>query len=83
MKGKDSRKELVEEDIPGAIGRPSRKRHLGLSGHIKSETGFRKNRILNWRCSNCGYLDEGREAPEICPACVNDQARFHVVNGHL
>ena len=31
------------------------------------------------RCLNCGYLHEGPEAPEQCPACAHPQAHFEVL----
>ena len=32
-----------------------------------------------WRCRNCGYLHEGTEAPEMCPACAHPQAHFELL----
>ncbi len=82
MKIKESRRgiEDVFSDLPG---RQSRKRQPGFSSHLKSETGSKRNKIVVWRCSHCGYLDEGSEAPEICPACVNEHAGFQMVAGNL
>ncbi|MBW2575766.1 MAG: rubrerythrin family protein, partial [Deltaproteobacteria bacterium] len=32
-----------------------------------------------WRCRNCGYLHEGNEAPDSCPACAHPQAHFELM----
>jgi rubrerythrin len=32
-----------------------------------------------WRCLNCGYLHEGGEAPEVCPACAHPKAYFELL----
>lgn len=29
-----------------------------------------------WKCLSCGYLHHGAEAPTKCPACVNPQGHF-------
>lgn len=29
-----------------------------------------------WRCSVCGYLHEGEEAPEVCPKCGAPKDKF-------
>jgi rubrerythrin len=31
-----------------------------------------------WKCGNCGYVHEGTEAPEKCPACIHPQAFFEL-----
>lgn len=30
------------------------------------------------KCNNCGYLHEGKNAPEECPACLHPQAHFQI-----
>ena len=30
------------------------------------------------QCRNCGYITVGKEAPEVCPACLHPQAYFEV-----
>ena len=29
-----------------------------------------------WRCTVCGYVHRGREAPELCPVCGAPQSAF-------
>ena len=40
---------------------------------------FKKDKIVVWRCINCGYLHEGKEAPASCAACTHPQAYFELL----
>jgi rubrerythrin len=51
-------------------------RYLGLLKNVEAGTVFKKDRAVVWRCRNCGYLHEGPEAPQVCPACAHPQAHF-------
>jgi len=55
------------------------KRYLALMENIKTEKKKKKYKPVVWRCRNCGYIHEGTEAPEICPACVHPQAHFELL----
>jgi len=55
------------------------KRYLGLLANVKGGTVFRKGKSVVWRCRNCGYLHEGKEAPVECPACGHPQAFFELL----
>jgi len=55
------------------------KRYLGLLANVEAGTVFLKGEKIVWRCRNCGYLHEGEEAPEVCPACAHPQAHFEVL----
>ena len=55
------------------------KRYLGLLKNIKEGKVFKKDQPVVWRCLNCGYLHEGPEAPELCPACAHPQAHFELL----
>ncbi len=55
------------------------KRYLGLLRNVEADTVFRKDTPVVWRCRNCGYLHEGTEAPEVCPACAHPQAHFELL----
>jgi len=55
------------------------KRYLGLLANIEKGTVFKKEKSVVWRCRNCGYLHEGTEAPESCPACAHPQAFFELL----
>jgi len=55
------------------------KRYLGLLANVNAGTVFKKDKPVVWRCRNCGYLHEGAEAPEVCPACAHAQAHFELL----
>ena len=55
------------------------KRYLALAKNIQDGKVFRKDKAVVWRCLNCGYLFEGTEAPELCPACAHPRAHFEVL----
>jgi len=55
------------------------KRYLALAKNIDEDSVFKKNKSVVWRCINCGYLHEGAEAPDKCPACTHPQAHFEML----
>ncbi|NQT46274.1 MAG: rubrerythrin family protein [Candidatus Omnitrophica bacterium] len=54
------------------------KRYRGLLKNIKEGTVFKKEKVVKWKCRNCGYVHEGKEAPKECPACAHPQAYYEV-----
>jgi rubrerythrin len=54
-------------------------RYLGLAGNIEAGRVFSREDTVVWRCRNCGYLHEGKEAPEMCPACAHPKAHFELL----
>jgi rubrerythrin len=55
------------------------KRYLALAANVANNTVFKKSKPVVWRCRNCGYLHEGNDAPEECPACAHEQAHFELL----
>jgi rubrerythrin len=55
------------------------KRYLDLMNNINQDRVFKREEPVIWRCRNCGYLHEGNEAPEECPACAHPQAHFELL----
>lgn len=55
------------------------KRYRDLAENLKAGKVFKREGKVVWRCLNCGYLHEGDEAPERCPACVHPQAHFELL----
>ena len=55
------------------------KRFLGVLANIEAGTVFKKAQPVVWRCRNCGYVHEGAEAVQVCPACVHPQAHFELL----
>jgi rubrerythrin len=55
------------------------KRYLDLANNIKAGRVFKRDEMVVWRCRNCGYVHEGTEAPDQCPACAHPQAHFELL----
>jgi rubrerythrin len=55
------------------------KRYVELAGNIMADRVFKREQSVVWRCRNCGYLHEGAEAPQMCPACAHPQAHFELL----
>lgn len=43
---------------------------------IKFEEKKEVNTMLKWKCSVCGYIHEGDQAPEQCPVCKQPKEKF-------
>jgi len=46
---------------------------------IANGTIFKKGTPTVWKCTNCGHIHEGPEAPGSCPACAHAQGYFEVL----
>lgn len=55
------------------------KRYADLAANVENGTVFRKEAPTKWRCRNCGYVHEGEEAIDPCPACDHPQAHFELL----
>jgi rubrerythrin len=55
------------------------KRYRKLLKNIKEGKVFKKDTVVKWKCRNCGYVHEGKEAPNKCPACDHPQAYYEVI----
>lgn len=55
------------------------KRYRKLLNNIKGGKVFRKDTAVKWKCRNCGYVHEGKDAPDECPACAHSQAHFELL----
>ena len=53
-------------------------RYLAFLKNLENDRVFAKDEPTVWQCRNCGYIHEGTEAPEVCPACLHPQAYFEV-----
>ncbi len=55
------------------------KRYLALLKNVKEGKVFKKDKVVRWKCRNCGYIHEGLEAPEKCPACDYPQSYYELM----
>lgn len=55
------------------------KRYRSLLKNVKEGKVFKKDKAVKWKCRNCGYVHEGNEAPEECPACAHPQSYYELL----
>jgi len=53
-------------------------RYLALAKNITESRVFKRKKPVRWVCRNCGYVHEGTEAPETCPACAHPQSYYEL-----
>lgn len=54
------------------------RRYRKLLENVEKRRVFAREEPVRWKCRNCGYVHEGPEAPEICPACKHPQAYYEL-----
>jgi len=54
------------------------KRYLKLLSNLREGKVFKREEVVRWKCDNCGYVHEGKEAPQKCPACLHAQKYFEL-----
>lgn len=53
-------------------------RYLALAKNISEGLVFKRTKPVRWVCRNCGYVHEGPEAPEVCPACAHPKSYYEL-----
>lgn len=56
------------------------KRYLALFENIEKGKVFKRKKVVKWKCRNCGYIYEGTEPPEKCPACAHPKAYYELLS---
>ncbi|MDP1728740.1 MAG: rubrerythrin family protein [archaeon] len=69
----DSFKEIAE------VEEQHEKRYRKLLVNVKNKKVFKREVSIKWKCRNCGYVHEGKEAPLKCPACKHPQAYYEIL----
>ncbi len=54
------------------------KRFLKLLENIEKGTVFTRENPVEWKCNNCGYIHNGKSAPNKCPACDHPIDHFEL-----
>lgn len=54
-------------------------RYRKLLENVNGYRVFKKDGVVMWKCRNCGYVYEGAEAPDLCPACHHPQSYFELL----
>ena len=68
----DSFKEVAE------VEEEHEKRYRKLADNIEKGIVFHRDQPVRWRCRNCGYVHEGMDAPQVCPACAHPQSFYEL-----
>ncbi|MBU0461415.1 MAG: rubrerythrin family protein [Nanoarchaeota archaeon] len=68
----DAFKEIAEVEVK------HEKRYRKLLANVKTGVVFKKENVVKWKCRNCGYVHEGKDAPEKCPACSHPQSYYEI-----
>ena len=53
-------------------------RYRKFIANIEKCEVFKRSGSVKWKCRNCGYVHEGPNAPEACPACLHPKAYFEL-----
>jgi rubrerythrin len=53
-------------------------RYRALLEKLEKGTIFKRDKVVRWKCRNCGYVHEGKDAPEKCPACLHPKAYYEI-----
>ena len=64
------------EGFPATVEQHHEARYLKLAENVREGKVFAKEKEIQWKCRNCGYVHTGSTAPKVCPACVHPQAFF-------
>jgi rubrerythrin len=63
----------------GDVEEKHEKRYRRLLENVKAGTVFKRGKVVEWKCRNCGYVHEGKEAPKVCPACKHPQSYYELL----
>lgn len=69
----DQFKEIAE------VEKEHEKRYRRLLENIKEGMVFKREKSVKWHCRNCGYVYEGKAAPDECPACKHPQSYYEIL----
>ncbi|MHC4720843.1 MAG: rubrerythrin [Planctomycetota bacterium] len=53
-------------------------RYVAVAKNITDGAVFKRKKAVRWVCRNCGYVHEGPEAPEVCPACAHPRSHYEL-----
>ncbi|MFH1189499.1 MAG: rubrerythrin family protein [Candidatus Omnitrophota bacterium] len=54
-------------------------RYRKLIANMENHEVFARKGAVKWHCINCGYIFEGAEAPNECPACKHPKAFYELL----
>lgn len=62
----------------GEVEKQHEGRYLTLLGNIEKGIVFKRDKVVMWKCRNCGYIHVAEVAPDVCPACKHPQSYFEI-----
>ena len=60
------------------IEKEHEERYLKLLENIEGGLVFSKDGDMIWQCRNCGHIEIGKQAPEVCPVCNHPRSYFEI-----
>jgi rubrerythrin len=63
----------------GKVEAEHEKRYLKLKENVDTGKVFHSDTPVMWQCANCGFIYEGKDAVEECPACKHPKAYFQLM----
>jgi len=54
-------------------------RYRKLLQNVEQGMVFKKEKVVRWKCRNCGYIHEGKTPPVKCPACEHPESFFEIL----
>ena len=64
----------------GEVEEQHEKRYKKLLENVKNKKVFKRDKTIKWKCRNCGYVHEGKDAPLVCPACKHPQSYYEIID---
>src|SRR3989338_1482328 len=63
----------------GEVEKHHEGRYRKLLFNVKNNKVFKKEKVVRWKCRNCGYVHEGKDVPDMCPACKHPRAYYEIL----
>ncbi|SFR83497.1 rubrerythrin [Anaeromicropila populeti] len=60
------------------IEKEHEERYRKLLASVEGGYVFSKDNDVMWQCSNCGHIEFGKQAPDVCPVCAHPKAYFQI-----
>lgn len=67
----------------GKVEEHHRERYKKLLEMVKTETVYKREKPIVWKCAVCGFIFEGTQPPPMCPACKNPMEMYEPANMDL
>jgi len=63
----------------GKIEKDHEERYRKLLANIEGAMVFSRAADETWQCANCGHIETGKKAPDLCPICKHPQGYFQIL----